>query len=240
MHMLPLTANAAVHSPKSLLTLHDPGRQLVHWRRRAARACAEGEAMVTKRGRERGIDAVVETKDAAGLSQIVAPILGPPGQCPALRRDVGRLVRTFGALCGVKAVRVRLAVVLTQECTLFHVDNVVARLLVTYAGPGTEWLEEDCVHRNALWAPDLHADLDARNRRVARGAPRQAGPGDAVLMKCARWPGNERLGAVHRSPPVDGKTPRLKLTLDLPPDVRLSLPTRRPLPLENDSCFRSP
>lgn len=232
--------NAAIHTPKSLATLHDRSRQLVHWRRRAARACEEGEALASRRGRERGIDGVVETQDTPGLSQLVAPILDPSGRCRALRRDVGRLVRVFGALCGVNAVRVRLAVVLTQECTLFHVDNVVARLLVTYAGPGTEWLEEDGVDRNALWAPDLDADLDTRNRRVARGAPRQAGPGDVVLMKCARWPGNERLGAVHRSPPVDGKTPRLKLTLDLPPNVRLTSPTPRPLILENNSCSRSP
>lgn len=36
-----------------------------------------------------------------------------------------------------------------RGCRRFHVDNVLQRLLVTYAGKGTEWLPEGCADRDA-------------------------------------------------------------------------------------------
>ena len=36
-----------------------------------------------------------------------------------------------------------------RGCSRYHVDNVSQRLLVTYAGKGTEWLSEDCADRHA-------------------------------------------------------------------------------------------
>lgn len=37
-----------------------------------------------------------------------------------------------------------------RGCRRYHVDNVPMRLLVTYAGQGTEWLPDEAVDRSAL------------------------------------------------------------------------------------------
>ena len=36
-----------------------------------------------------------------------------------------------------------------RGCRRYHIDNVPQRLLVTYAGKGTEWLPEEAADRNA-------------------------------------------------------------------------------------------
>ena len=105
----------------------------------------------------------------------------------ALVADAGLLADLFCAALGLTALELRLEVVRTDSCRKFHADYVHARLITTYVGAGTDWLDE--------------TDAD----RVATGAEPQRinrlHTGDVGLFKgklATQRP------AIHRSPPIAG------------------------------------
>ena len=57
-----------------------------------------------------------------------------------LYADFQRLGRRLASLSGAPAVRMRFEHVIDDSCRKFHVDAVGLRLLCTYAGAGTEWV----------------------------------------------------------------------------------------------------
>ncbi|MCS6899760.1 MAG: DUF1826 domain-containing protein [Myxococcales bacterium] len=131
-----------------------------------------------------------------------------------VQKDVERWGRRFVELTGLPRYHAMLGPVVNDKCKKFHVDYVMLRLLVTYAGPGTELAPDEIVNRQALEAPAC-CHLEA-NEAILRDASRviHARAGDVVVLKGNAWPGNEGLGAVHRSPPVEGRNlRRLVLTL---------------------------
>jgi hypothetical protein len=65
-----------------------------------------------------------------------------PFAARALAGDIGLLARLFARLTGEHEVRLRLEHVGDDACRRYHVDAVRLRLLCTYAGRGTEWLEK--------------------------------------------------------------------------------------------------
>ncbi|MBX3271654.1 MAG: DUF1826 domain-containing protein [Sandaracinaceae bacterium] len=129
-----------------------------------------------------------------------------------LARDIAALAAAFGALLDRRHVHAQLAVVTHDACRKLHADFVTLRLLRTYAGPGTEWV--DAPRREHLARADV--DVETANRLVLGDAPLQrAAAGDVVLLKGEGWPGQRGAGAVHRSPPiVAAGLRRLVLKLD--------------------------
>jgi hypothetical protein len=119
-----------------------------------------------------------------------------------LHADVTRLVRLVAGYSGGSALAVSLSTVRSNKCRKFHADYMHLRLVTTYVGPGTEWLPEEAIRREALGVPS--ACPDEANLRVVRsqGAIRGALSGHVVMMKGALHPGSP--GAVHRSPPIEG------------------------------------
>jgi len=127
-----------------------------------------------------------------------------------LTRDVAALAARLSRLSGAPRVRVSVGAVRTDQCRKFHVDFVRYRLLTTYVGPGTEWVPEEAVRREALdHPPDCPCDA---NKEIVRdpSAIRHAVPGEVLVMKGGRHP--DRRGAVHRSPPIEG-TGRVRVVL---------------------------
>ena len=57
-----------------------------------------------------------------------------------LYADFQRLGRRLASLSGAPAVRMRFEHVIDDSCRKFHIDAVGLRLLCTYAGAGTEWV----------------------------------------------------------------------------------------------------
>jgi hypothetical protein len=115
--------------------------------------------------------------------------------------DVTMLLGRFGRLTRASRLRVWFGAVRTDRCRKFHVDYLRYRLVTTYLGPGTEWLPDGAVCREALDEPwDCP---EAANARIVRDSSqvRRAAPGDVLVMRGAVAP---HLGAVHRSPPIDG------------------------------------
>mgnify|MGYP006423567801 CR=1 FL=1 len=126
-----------------------------------------------------------------------------------LVRDIDRLAQHFARIANIDQLLLRLEVIRSDECRLFHVDRKPVRLLCTYSGPGFEWLANETVDRAALG--------HGNNDRISGGRqPFHLETGDVALLKGETWPGNAGNGLVHRSPPLDPGNQRLRLRLDIP------------------------
>ena len=122
------------------------------------------------------------------------------GDRAALIADIAELGARYGTIMQINAVGVRLAVVTTDSCRKFHADYVKARLITTYVGTGTQWIDAEDAARMA------------RGENPQRIHTMRAG--DVGLFKGKMW---TQSPAIHRSPPIakTGET-RLMLVLDPP------------------------
>jgi len=111
-----------------------------------------------------------------------------------LLADALRLARMFGALTRSDHLRIRLDGITGDACRKFHVDAVGFRMLVTYAGPGTQWTMGD-------------PEDGAAAHEVPMGA--------VALFRGRARPGGHVL---HRSPPLshlpEARRARLVLCID--------------------------
>lgn len=133
----------------------------------------------------------------------------PPFQIHRLARDIEHLAHAFAIVACVVSVRIQLEVLDHQPCPLFHVDNHVLRMLCSYAGPGTEYVDERHLNRERLSQNDNDGVLGGH-------PPLFTETGQVILMKGARYPSANQYGAVHRSPPASPGRQRLSLRLDCP------------------------
>jgi hypothetical protein len=111
-----------------------------------------------------------------------------------LGEDINLLGRLFAIVTNATTVRLRLEHVTDNACHRHHVDAVRLRLLCTYAGAGTEWIDEV-----------------GRSHRMTAF---QVG-----IFKGYAYPDNA-VRTPHRSPPVEHLLPsrrsRLLLCIDEP------------------------
>lgn len=105
-----------------------------------------------------------------------------------LGEDVTTLAQAFAAVMGTSRVSIRLDVIETDACRRFHADYVTARLICTYAGPGTQWLD-------ATDAMALGEGTDVDTLAIQSLAT-----GDVGLFKGRLWSPDAPI--VHRSPPI--------------------------------------
>jgi hypothetical protein len=116
-------------------------------------------------------------------------------------QELGFLVEIFGELLGCPRIGLRLEVLDRAMCPRWHRDHNGIRLLCTWLGPGTEWLDDGAV---PITDPALPSADASRGR---------AAPFDLVLLKGSLWQGNAGRGAIHRSPDPSGTT-RCLVALD--------------------------
>jgi len=106
----------------------------------------------------------------------------------ALARDIALLCDVFATVTGAATLGLRVDIADRATCPRFHADRVGLRLMTTYRGPGTEWLEGNDTF--------------------------QARAGDVLFAKGEAWPDLNCGPCLHRSPqPVAGQT-RVLLTMD--------------------------
>lgn len=116
------------------------------------------------------------------------------------------LAALFADLFEAERLGVRLTLSDRPMCPRFHVDDVVCRLVVALAGPGSEFLDERDVRRKLLGAKSSAVERE--------GAPiHRLEPLEVGLFKGEAWPEHRGRGIVHRSPATAAR--RLVLTLDL-------------------------
>jgi hypothetical protein len=120
--------------------------------------------------------------------------------------DVLMVTEMFVDLFGLEQVGFRLCMLNKAMCPRFHTDKVPCRLITTYSGKGTEWLDSRAV------SPEM---LEAYNEKPAcTDFVRRLSPGDIALFKGDAWGENSDPGVVHRSPALNTDEKRLLLTLD--------------------------
>ncbi|MEO0590333.1 MAG: DUF1826 domain-containing protein [Pseudomonadota bacterium] len=184
-------------SPDIIDAVRDPDCNLAIWQRDSVPGAEE------LAGEDHG-----EIRFSAALSSLEARLANeldaasyPAGATrDALTTDILDLAQRFAAMMELDSVQVRLGIVTTNSCRKFHEDYVKARLITTYAGTGTQWIDA------------------ADAARVAEGGEPQAiqtlGAGDVGLFKGKMWSGSP---AIHRSPPIaETGERRLLLVLDPP------------------------
>ena len=179
-----------VQAAAALSAIFEPEVDLALWQRRPP---AELAPLIDAKGPgdlpHLRLDAVAPAEVTTRLSEVLD---GDAEELAPLVADVAKLARLYGRLFDRGRIRLRLETITTDSCSLFHVDRVRVRLLTTYVGPGTDWLD-----RGADAAEPIH-----RFERFAVG-----------LLKGSLWPGSA--GCAHRSPPIVGTGQhRLLLCID--------------------------
>ena len=154
------------------------------------------------------------TASPKNISKILEEVIGIEDDAIALIIDVKDIVDIFCCLFDVNQVGLRLVSLNHAMCPRFHVDNVPCRLLTTYCGNGTEWLNNDCVNREKLGprsngVPDDRSGLLKNNSDI-----QELCVGEIALLKGESWAGNESAGLVHRSPGLKTNESRLLLSVD--------------------------
>ena len=191
------TCNAA----EGLAAINKPDMELVIWRR-ALPLCLQTwlEGMLASRLPD--LRVLVRPGD---LRRAVEPHLDDCGMPPGdirdlLVGDVDNLVSAFSKVAHTDLVDVRLERISHDACWKFHRDCVEARLLTTYRGPATEWVEP------------IHAERALREQKRFTGPVEHLRINDVAIFKgsCA----GPSSGIVHRSPPIAG-TGRTRLLLCL-------------------------
>ncbi|MEM7195329.1 MAG: DUF1826 domain-containing protein [Pseudomonadota bacterium] len=204
------TASAASYSDLVLPTwrciteLHDlveifePGIQICSWQRSVDRDIDEYLAALPASPSVQGMEILSPGNDPQ-LSHL-------PGinECKSLIEDLANLREILQELLGCDEVGMRFARVNDAMCPGWHFDRVGIRLICTYQGPGTQWLDDQSTERETLYL-----------QNIEHGSLVQADRGDVVLLKGSLWQGNKGFGAIHRSPELEpGAPPRTVVTLD--------------------------
>ena len=176
---------------EGLAATSNPGTELVIWRR-ALPLYLQARLERMDASCLPDIRVLVQPSD---LRRAVEPHFDDCGMPPGdvrdlLLGDIDDLVSAFARITQSDLVDVRLERVSHDACWKFHRDCVEARLLTTYRGPATEWVQP------------IHAERALREQRSYKGPLERLRVHDVAIFKgsCA-GPGG---GIVHRSPPVAG------------------------------------
>ncbi|SET23786.1 Protein of unknown function [Nitrosomonas marina] len=121
--------------------------------------------------------------------------------------DMHTVMEMFACLFELNQIGFRLCVLNKTMCPRFHTDKVPCRLITSYAGKGTEWLDCNAYSTNFI---EILNEKPGYSDSVQR-----LNSGDIALFKGDKWEGNENSGAIHRSPDIDADETRLLLSLDI-------------------------
>nr|WP_295708924.1 DUF1826 domain-containing protein [uncultured Halomonas sp.] len=136
--------------------------------------------------------------------------LPAPEAATPLIDEMATIAEAIAFLFDTHTVGIRVRLLNSAMCPRFHCDNLPARMVTTYFGPGSEWLPEHAINREGLGAPnpnrpDIATDASAIQRLL---------PGDIALLKGSGWEGCEAHGLVHRSPALEHGSKRLLMSID--------------------------
>lgn len=182
------------------LVLHQvarPGIGAAIWRRRLAPAFAEWIEGIPV-GQLPALRALVDFRAVENCVHAACDLSGLPAGTmrDILASDIGALALMLAQVMQNPLLHIRLEAVTTDACRRFHIDQIPARLLCTYRGPGTQFGVQDCSGQV----------VPAGEMRV----------GDAAILRGGLWPDMEVTRLLHRSPPI-AETAQVRLFLALDP-----------------------
>lgn len=134
------------------------------------------------------------------VSQVAAEVqeccvaAGAQDCAASLSAEISKLAAMAAGVFGTPDLRLRLDVSEGQSCPKWHVDAVIARLLCTFRGAGTQF---------GPAGPDGHPQTV---HQMARGA--------VGIFRGSRGVASDATPVLHRSPPKRPGEPRLLLVID--------------------------
>ncbi|MBM3429762.1 MAG: DUF1826 domain-containing protein [Bacteroidetes bacterium] len=139
-----------------------------------------------------------EIRISGDIDKIVQTIENDLKQFAQLKNDLLTQLNLFKDITKANSFRVLLAAVNTNMCRKFHTPINDLRMLCTYSGPGTLWLEDDNVNRKAL-------DTCGDNECIVLDETKihQTKTGSVVILKGAIYPIEGTKAIVHRSPTIE-------------------------------------
>ena len=203
-------------APEDLSAIRTTGVNLAVWERSESRCCSSAIDSLLSASEAVALD--LDPAEKTEIEREVTRLVGRHGTTDAagaLALDIWNLVGLFCRIAGTKRARVRLERIQDDGCLLFHADTLLLRMLCTYAGPGTEWLENDNARYDELGSQGRSLE-DANGAIVIDPSRIQRVPPWHVAL----FSGRLRLGTpplIHRSCPVPTEREhRIRLCIDLP------------------------
>ncbi|AIY66575.1 DUF1826 domain-containing protein [Pseudoalteromonas piratica] len=132
----------------------------------------------------------------------------------ALCQHIHTLLDMFCTLFELKRAGLRLTILDKAMCPKFHVDKIPCRLVSTFSGTATEWLQHQDVDHSKLGAASVGLSDEESGVYQNEAQIQQLAAGDVALLKGSGWINNEHAGLVHRSPYQAKDQRRLVITLD--------------------------
>lgn len=182
------------------------------WRRPVDAAI---EGYVSQLSMDKPVERLLRLDAAAPwLDALLQDLPARPGR-DELLDDLLHLVELFSTISDSSRLVLRFTISRRALCPRFHSDGVSLRLICTWHGPGTEWLEHASVNRAYLGSgsaglSDETSGLILRGAQIHRMRSFEVG-----LFKGEAYPNNAGRGAVHRSPQLnDTAAWRVMATLD--------------------------
>lgn len=118
--------------------------------------------------------------------------------------DIKFQLNLFGTISKANSFKLSLSTVNTNMCRKFHSDINDLRLLCTYSGPGTLWLEDN-----------IDVESDKREESIDLTKINQADTGSILILKGSIYPNEETKPIIHRSPSIEEDVEkRLLLRID--------------------------
>jgi hypothetical protein len=145
----------------------------------------------------RDVNTTFETKHLVREVEMACHEAGLPksSQRDWVQEDIVSQAEMFANMMQASSMRLRLDIVTDNACAKFHIDNVYARLICTYRGPGTQY----CTSQDNIPLEPNHS--------VPTGSP--------IILKGKKWPDKVLTPLRHRSPPIEGQAiTRVVLVLD--------------------------
>lgn len=128
--------------------------------------------------------------------------------------DMELLAHLYFDLLGCPRIGLRLEVLQGAMCPKFHVDRTGIRMLCTYLGPGTEWLDDAYADRSQLGAHSPSQGNTNTSLVLDNKGLHQVPSFAIALLKGSLWQGNTHRGVIHRSPSVATEQTRVMLAID--------------------------
>ena len=219
-HSTPATMQLLRKAAKStnanvLPQIYNEGTNIVIWQRSAAEKLTKAVNTLIATSALKPLELAVSPDDAfEQLIKALKPEDNNRDEVNTLCEDIALLVAMFCCLFDLKRAGLRLKVLDKPMCPRFHVDKIPCRLVTTYHGVATQWLNHSDANRSKLGAGNLGKPDEESGLFKSLSNINQLQQGDVALLKGEYWDDNEGAGLVHRSPPVAANEQRLLLTLD--------------------------
>ncbi|KPV90649.1 hypothetical protein AN395_03012 [Pseudoalteromonas sp. P1-30] len=195
--------------------IYDQNTNIVIWQRDLEQALTNAVNTLISTNAIKPLELAVSHDDAFDkLVTALKPNDNNRDETDALCKDITLLVEMFCCLFDLKRAGLRLKILDKPMCPRFHVDKIPCRLVTTYQGVATQWLNHSDVERSKLGTGNLGKPDEESGLFKSLNNINQLNQGDVALLKGEYWNGNEGAGLVHRSPPVAANEQRLLLTLD--------------------------